>query len=220
MGNSFSIKMVKSHNFTGINAFTQNPKKLIMSPLIFVEEHKNGKKKITFSLDVLYRTLKFKFGYRYVKIGGKGHYLKKTVEGYEVVSFYDLPHTFLDFLRTPLHEYGVPPEIQSRELVELFLTKNPIKNGNLAKILLREEFQISDKDKHILLMQTNQKYRENFKKEEVLTFLEREEFTESIDTTGNFSQNSALFYKRLSRNTFLIFNTLGPLKKGLSLIHI
>ncbi|OFZ05161.1 MAG: hypothetical protein A2338_04055 [Bacteroidetes bacterium RIFOXYB12_FULL_41_6] len=87
-----------------------------------------------------------------------------------------------------------------------YYKKRPIRNGDYARDYLSENFQLSSENLHLILLEIDSKYRFENDKTEMLRFLRKEDFTESIDKVGNFQKDCTIFYRKNSTNEYLIFN--------------
>lgn len=112
-----------------------------MTTIAKIFETNNGKKKIKFFHLGIYKLLKEEFGFRYIKINGKGHYLKSNNGVYEIVSFFELKDKFTEYLKAEFDnlEYSIIMDFET--FINEYYRQNPIKNGNFARDYLSDEFE-------------------------------------------------------------------------------
>ena len=149
-----------------------------MIKLADVFEYKNGKKKIEFFELGIYDLLKEKLGFRYAKINGKGYYLKEKDGIYEISYFQHLGDDFREYLEHEFENLDISKEIDFHNFMNEYYKKRPIRNGNYARDYLSEDFQLTDSNLHLILLEIDSKYRFEYEKKEMLTFLKNENRSE------------------------------------------
>ena len=178
-----------------------------MIKLAEIRESKTGRKKIEFFQLGIYDLLKNHLGFRYTKINKKGYYLKLNIDGmFEVVNFLKLSEAFREYISTEFENISELKGVTYNEFMNEYYSKRPIKNGNYCREYLSEDFELSPENLHEVLMKIDYNYMVANKTKNILEFLKEENFEETIDSIGNFALQKPLFYKRLSKNQFLVFN--------------
>lgn len=177
-----------------------------MIKLADIFEYKNGKKKIEFFELGIYDLLKEKLGFRYAKINGKGYYLKEKDGIYEISYFHHLGDDFREYLEREFENLDISKETDFHSFMNEYYKKRPIRNGNYARDYLSEDFQLTDSNLHLILLEIDSKYRFEYERKEMLAFLKNENFVKTTDNIGNFNKDCPLFYKRISENKYVIFN--------------
>lgn len=66
------------------------------------------------------------FGYSYIKIRGKGNFLKSIHGGYEIVQFQQLRDCFTDYLEHSLGPTTIPAGISHNDFMNEYYRSNPI----------------------------------------------------------------------------------------------
>ena len=177
-----------------------------MIKLIDYFKQKNGKIKIDFFLLGVYDLLKNELGFKYTKINKKGYYLKESNGIYTVVGFHKLKDEFKKFIDENYEKLEFSKEIDYHDFMEAYFEKPPIKNGNYAREYLSEDFELSERNLHLIMLEIDPSYNRKYKRDEIIKFLKSEDFAETIDNKGNFAKDCPLFYKKVKENKFLIFN--------------
>ena len=77
---------------------------------------------------------------------------------------------------------------------------------NYAREYLAEDFELSDYNKHIIRLESNEKYRRQYFRNEMLEFLKQEKFIEFKDELKILNLTGPLFYKQSNQGYFLVFN--------------
>jgi len=165
----------------------------------------SGKKKVVFFEMGLYELLKNTLGYRYAKINNKGYYLQEVSGIYKKVDFHKLKDSLRKYLEDSFENLDEAKEIEFHDFMNAYLEKSPVKNGNYAREYLSEDFELSDYNRHLILLEIDPDYSRQFRRNEMLTFLKEEAFIETVDKMGNFYKGCRLFYKKVSEDCFLIF---------------
>lgn len=116
-----------------------------MSQFETVTEFKNGKIKILLSPLKMFYILRNNLEFCYVKYNNKGYYLRNVEGRYIVVQFCDLVDAFIEFVKTK-YETSTPKE----ELLETIYRQAPIKNGVMAKEVLKIDYLSDERMKEIV----------------------------------------------------------------------
>jgi hypothetical protein len=177
-----------------------------MVKLADIYPSRNGRPKVDFFLLGIYNLLKTQLGFRYTKFDGKGNYLKEQNGVYKIVNFHDLRDDFRNYISDNFEELEVSKEIGLDDFMNEYYKKTPIKDGNYAREYLAEDFELSDYNKHIIRLESNEKYRRQYFRNEMLEFLKQENFNEFKDELKIFNLTGPLFYKQSNRGYFLVFN--------------
>lgn len=115
------------------------------SDLIRIKNTNKDKVKFDiFSLTV-FEILFEKFGYRYIRIKGKGKYLKPTQEGYEIVSIQNLKDCFTNFLRYNFDRNTLPKEISYHDFMNKYYQKSPV-TSSYASSFLNTYSELNEED--------------------------------------------------------------------------
>ncbi|WP_286813981.1 MULTISPECIES: hypothetical protein [unclassified Maribacter] len=98
----------------------------MQTKFIRVEKGIGGKTKFSFfQLDV-FKFLHEEMGYSYIRIKGKGKYIKSTAGGYEIVRFQELRDDFTEYLRNDFDYNLLPEDISWEDFMNKYYQKNPI----------------------------------------------------------------------------------------------
>lgn len=185
-----------------------------MIPIVNIIKQKTGQKKFKFFELGIYDLLKNQLGFRYTKINNKGYFLRLKENGYfEIVNFLELSESFRDYIKSEFENIQELKGLSFDEFIHEYYDKSPIKKGDYCRDYLSQDFELTADNLHRLLLLIDNKYRERNKVNEMLKFLEREQFIETVDEIGNFSIEKPLYYKRLSPDEFLVFNQSSKNKK-------
>lgn len=177
-----------------------------MIKLTDIYPSRNGKQKVDFFLLGIYDILKSQLGFRYAKLDGKGNYLKAENGVYRIVNFHNLKDDFRNYISHNFEKLDASKEIGRDDFMNEYYKQTPIKDGNYAREFLAEDFELSDYNKHILRLETNEKYRRHFFRNKMLEFLKQENFIEFNDELNTLNLNGPLFYKQSNLGYFLVFN--------------
>lgn len=110
---------------------------------------RNGKVKVRFFELGIYEVLKNEFGYRYVKIDGKGYYYKHLEDGgIQSVNFFELADSFRLYIERNFHLFGFNNLIEYKTFLNAFYHYRPIKNGNFARSYLKDKSILSEEEKN------------------------------------------------------------------------
>jgi|GEM_PF-1575797 len=169
-------------------------------------ELKNGKKKVEFFHLGIYDLLREKLGFRYTRINKKGYYLKYSNGIYKVASFHELKDSFLDFIKNDFDSIEFNISVDYHDFINEYYKQSPVKNGDFARDYLSENFALSDENKHLVLLEVDFKYSNDFAKNEMIKFLNIQGFIETIDKVGSFCKDCPLYYKKKNSNEFLVIN--------------
>ncbi|MFC0878716.1 hypothetical protein ACE01N_19130 [Saccharicrinis sp. FJH2] len=202
-----------SYIFFGIITINKFQNELMIK-LADIYTLKNETKRVEFFLYGIYDLLKEKLGFRYTKINGKGYYLKENDGIYEISYFHHLGHDFQKYIEQEFDKLEISNEIDYHSFMDEYFKQRPIRNGNYAREYLGEDFQLSPKNLHLVMLKIDSKYRNNFNYEEMLSFLKNENFIESKDKAANFKKDTTLFYKKVAENKHLIFHVVFIDKKS------
>jgi hypothetical protein len=176
-----------------------------MIKLADIFSYKNGRKKIEFFEMGIYDLLK-RLGFRYVKINGKGQYLKEKNGIYELSYFHHLSKSFIKYIEQEFENLEISKEIDLHSFMNEYYKKRPIRNGNYARDYLGEDFQLSAYNRDLILQKIDPKIKFKNDRQEMIEFLEKEKFIETIDSVGNFRKGYPLYYKKQVNNKYLVFN--------------
>ena len=78
-----------------------------------------------FQLDV-FKFLHEELGYSYIRINGKGKYIKSSTGGYDIVRFQKLRDDFTEYLRNDFDFSSLPNGIPWENFMNKYYQKNPI----------------------------------------------------------------------------------------------
>lgn len=180
-----------------------------MEKLVNIISTNRGTVKIEFIKENIFQILRNEFGYRYTKINNKGFYLQlENNDEYKVVSFDFIKQDFLNFIRNNYNEIIEGSNVSYVDFMDSYHKQNPLKKGLSCRPFLSSGFVLKQNNIHSILMNIDLKYKNNYDNKEFDTFLQKEKFIEDIDSHGNFSEKHPLFYKRKSKNEFIIFNQI------------
>jgi hypothetical protein len=176
-----------------------------MIKLANIFHNKSGQIKIEFFEMGIYDLLK-RLGFRYTKIKGKGYYLKEKNGIYEISYFHHLGDSFRKYIEQEFDNLEISNEIDLNSFMNEYYKKRPIKNGNYARDYLSEDFQLSGYNLNLILEKICPFSKFVKDKKEMLEFLRKERFIETVDNIGNFRKDYPLYYKKLLNNKYLVFN--------------
>ncbi len=128
-----------------------------MIKLADIFEYKNGKKKIKFFQLGIYDLLKRELGFRYTKINGKGYYLKNRKGIYMISYFYHLEDAFIEYIEQEFENLELSKEIDYHSFMNEYYKIRPIRNGNFARDYLSENFQLTESNLHLILLELGAK---------------------------------------------------------------
>lgn len=168
-------------------------------------ELKNGKKKVKFCHLGIYDLLRERLGYRYTKINNKGYYLKYNNGIYKVANFHNLRESFVDFIKNEFGSIKFNSAIDHHDFINEYYSQSPIKNGNFARDYLSENFVLSHENRHLILLNIDSKYSDDYAKNEMMKFLDIQGFIETTDKANSFSKDCPLYYKKVASSKFLVF---------------
>jgi hypothetical protein len=127
----------------------------IMIQIADIFRNRNGRIVIKFiNLDI-YRLLKNELGFRYTKIKNKGYFLKESNGIYEVVNFYQLNDSFIEYIKKEYNNFSISREVEFEDFINDFYRQAPIKKSNFVRTLLSENFKLSDSNLEYLLNKNN-----------------------------------------------------------------
>jgi hypothetical protein len=124
-----------------------------MMKLADISYSRNGRPKVDFFHLGIFNFLKTTLGFRYTKFNNRGHYLKEVNGVYSKVKFYTLSIDFKNYISENFEELEISKEISKDDFLDEFKRKSPIKNGSMARDILSENFELSEKNKQLLLEQ-------------------------------------------------------------------
>jgi len=173
-----------------------------------------GKKKVEFFHLGIYDLLKVELGYRYTVINKKGYFLKEIDGVLKVVQFIDIKDDFKNHIKNNFETIKIEGAISYHDFIEEYFKQSPIKNGNYIRTYLNENFILSKENKHQILLKTDCDYANEFLKNEMIDFLNRQEFTKTIEKIGNYEKGMPIYYKKVSSNTYLLVIMFDYKRKG------
>lgn len=113
--------------------------------LLSVEKSRGSKIKFSFFQFAVFQILLRDFGYSYIKIKGKGRFLKSIPGGYEMVCFQQLRDSFTDYLRHNFDRTNIPKEISYKDFMNKYYESNPI-TRTYARSFFHTENKLDEND--------------------------------------------------------------------------
>lgn len=113
--------------------------------LILVERGRRNKIKFSFFQLAIFQILLEDFGYSYIKISGRGKFLKSVPGGFKIVGFQQLRDSFTDYLRHDFDRTTIPTEISYEDFMNTYYQSNPI-TRTYARSFFRAEKKLNEKD--------------------------------------------------------------------------
>ncbi|OFX51735.1 MAG: hypothetical protein A2066_10950 [Bacteroidetes bacterium GWB2_41_8] len=120
----------------------------------------------------------------------------------------ELFHSSFDEIRTTFWKklensefLNIPSDINYKEILNWYLGKLPIKHDKTLNEYLN--IRLNEEDEHILRMQFDHSYRNQFNITQLLTKFEEWGFKKTIDNVD--SDNTPLYYKKVSEDKYLVF---------------
>jgi hypothetical protein len=172
---------------------------------ITIHRFKNGRIKIKHDISNesnIYKTL-YEFGFRQSKLDGKRIYYHRKKGKIKLVSIEKIRKRFYQFLIAGKYK-NLPKDISKDDILNWFLSKNPIRQNGLLEYHLKGE--LSDFEAHQLIMDTNLEYKAQFKINQLLSKLRNLNFEKSVDEEGSFCEGNELYFKQVVEDEFLVLN--------------
>jgi hypothetical protein len=169
-----------------------------------IYESGNNKKKVKFIPLGIYELLKEELGFRYAQVNKKGYFLENIEGVYKVVNFCRLKDSLLYYIKNNFESMELHDKIAYADFIEEYYKQSPLNDGNFLKKHLREGFTLSKENTHLILLDIDSDYSNEFKKNETIKFLNDHGFIETLDRIGSFNLGCPLYYKRVSLKKFLV----------------
>lgn len=115
-----------------------------------ISEYNNGRKKVEFFNLGIYHFLKTKLNFGFINIDGKGHYMQQKEEVYMKSNFYEMEQSLRTYIYDNFEKLEINGEVDYQTFMEFYYKNSPIKNNDLSKKLLSEDFELSDNELHKL----------------------------------------------------------------------
>lgn len=182
-----------------------------------ISENNSGKKKVEFFNLGIYNFIKNKLNFRYVKVDGKGYYMQQTKEGFIRSNFSEMEQSFRYYIYENFEKLEINGKIDYHTFLEFYYHKSPIKNNNLLKKLLSEDFELSANELHNLKFETNYNYHNKILRQEMDAFISQENFIETKELFPLLlSKESKVFYKQFNKKSFFIIEYINWNKKKIA----
>ena len=186
-----------------LNLYSKNP--IFHNEIAYYHKLKGKKRKIVFSKNVIFKLLKNELEFAYYKHKGRGYYLKRLDDNFEVVDISEIKQEFREFLGENYSRLNISGDITFIDLLEEFYAHPPIYQGCGIGKFLEENTTLNDTEIYKVIVQIDSDYKFKYSKKEMDEFLEKEEFIPAIDIVGNFATTGTkLHYKELNSKTFLV----------------
>ena len=171
---------------------------------------KNGNLKVEISIENrenIYKLLKQK-GFGFFKYGKEFRFYRNFEGQKKYISFTEINYFFLnEYLENELIFETQTFSIRDyNDLFNYIISReiSLVKNDNLFKYYL---YNIpTEKEMHTINMQLDFNYRIKYENRKYLDFFKSNSFEEKIDLKSNISTGKIIYYKKISKNLFLIFN--------------
>lgn len=98
----------------------------MITKLITLEGESKGRLKFSFFQLEVFRILLEEFGYRYIRIKGRGKLLKSIPGGYEFIPIGNLRDSFTKYLKENFKRESLPKEISYEDFINKYYQSNPI----------------------------------------------------------------------------------------------
>lgn len=178
-----------------------------------VFQSRNGKKRVEFFHLGIYDLIRNTLGFRYATINGKGYFLKFEDGIYKRTFFGNVKHTFTEYIRSNFNDLELNGDISYSDFMEEYYKKTPVKNGSFIKDYLSEDFELTPSGKHLILLEIDVKYSNQYRNDEMIKFLKENNFIGTTDKMGLSKKDAPLYYKKVEKDKFLLFTILYQQKK-------
>lgn len=174
--------------------------------IVSIFQQRNGRFKFDFRNKEgnIYKTLHL-LGYCRAKIGKKYTFYHRSDKSLTVTNIEDIKKAFTNYLQS-CKPTTLPEGVILEDVLNALYDLAPIKQNSLFEHYLYDN--PTEKEVHELRLQYDFIYRRQFDSEWLLKKFEEWQLNKSVDALGSFAKNTSIYFKKIERGRFLVFNLI------------
>lgn len=177
-----------------------------MSKYFEIKHLKNGRNVIQFILPEIYQLIKNDLGFRYAQLNKEKTYIRKENDKYKVADFFAIQTAFKEYMRNNFSQIQSELDgVSFEDFMDAYYSQ-PLKETTKLKSILSQNIELTNENKHQLLMGTDVQYKHTYELDMMKLFLSNNLFIGTIDEMGNFGRKGhPIFYKEITKSQYLVF---------------